>query len=241
MSSAPTPGEFAKALYERRRRDRGRKLAGLIAGGLVLVLGGLAIYLLWFSPVLAVKDVNVSGTQLVTTDEVTTAAAVPIGDPLVALDTRGIAARVRELPAVADVKVDTRFPSTLAITVTERQAVYQRAVDGGFQWVDASGIGFRTTPEASPNLPVAVTDGADARLLADVATVAAHLPDDVRADVVQIRAKAVDQISITLADKDVIVWGSAEESELKAQVLASLLQVEAKVYDVSAPRYPTTK
>lgn len=241
MGTVTTPGEFAKALHERRRRDGQRKLIGLVAGGLVLVLGGLAVYLLWFSPVLAVKEVAVSGTKVLTPDEVTTAAAVPLETPLAGLDTQAIAARVRALPAVADVALEQRYPHTLAIVVTERELVYQRKSEGGFQWVDRLGTTFRTTPQAAPGAIVAVTESTDVRLLADVATVVAHLPSALRPKVTQVQAKAVDAIVLTLADGDTVVWGSADESELKAKVLATLLQVDAKVYDVSAPAYPTTK
>jgi cell division protein FtsQ len=36
------------------------------------------------------------------------------------------------------------------------------------------------------------------------------------------------------------VWGSADESDLKAQVLAVLLRQPARTYDVSVPGQPTT-
>ena len=55
-------------------------------------------------------------------------------------------------------------------------------------------------------------------------------------------AEAVDRITLTLEGGRTLVWGSAEESELKAEVAAALFaSVEAEVYDVSAPRHPTTK
>ena len=39
-----------------------------------------------------------------------------------------------------------------------------------------------------------------------------------------------------------MVWGSADESETKAEVLETLLAtVQAQVYDVSAPDSPTTR
>lgn len=39
----------------------------------------------------------------------------------------------------------------------------------------------------------------------------------------------------------VVVWGSVDESSLKAEVLAALLQTDAKVYDVSSPSTPVTR
>jgi cell division protein FtsQ len=37
------------------------------------------------------------------------------------------------------------------------------------------------------------------------------------------------------------MWGSAEASERKAEVLTALMRLRAKVYDVSAPEAPTTR
>jgi len=56
-----------------------------------------------------------------------------------------------------------------------------------------------------------------------------------------LQASAVDQIQVQLSDGDTVVWGSAEQSQLKAQVLSVLLSQEASVYDVSAPHAPTTR
>ena len=49
-------------------------------------------------------------------------------------------------------------------------------------------------------------------------------------------------VSLVLKDGREVVWGSAEESETKAEVLATLLAtVQAQVYDVSVPSKPTTR
>ena len=45
-----------------------------------------------------------------------------------------------------------------------------------------------------------------------------------------------------LKDGRTVVWGSAEESDTKAEVLATLLAtVQAQTYDVSVPSKPTTR
>jgi cell division protein FtsQ len=43
-----------------------------------------------------------------------------------------------------------------------------------------------------------------------------------------------------LSDGSEVRWGSAEESGLKADVLATLMSVPATTYDVSVPGLPTT-
>lgn len=243
MSSPTTtsPGAFARALQEQRRRRARRKLAGLVTGALVLVLGALGIYLFFFSDVFAVDEVAVSGTSLLTEDDVRTAAAVPTGEPLAGIDVPAISARVADLVQVADVEVDRRLPGTVEIAVTERALVYQRADDDAYQWVDRTGTIFHRATEPQAGVIVVESASDDQRLLTDVATVVRHLPEPVAARVVQVEARGVDEIVLLLDGDDTVVWGSAEQSELKAEVLTVLLSVEAEVYDVSAPAHPTTK
>ena len=55
------------------------------------------------------------------------------------------------------------------------------------------------------------------------------------------RSQTVDQISLVLRDGRTVAWGSAEDSDTKAKVLAVLLrQPRAEKYDVSVPGQPTT-
>ena len=48
-------------------------------------------------------------------------------------------------------------------------------------------------------------------------------------------------VTLALTDGRLVTWGDASESALKAEVLAALLTQEARVYDVSSPRTPTTR
>lgn len=241
MSNTTTPGAFAKALQERRRRQNRRKLYGLVSGAAVLVLGGVAVWLLFFSSVFAVTDVRVTGTELLSTDEVLQVARVELGRPLVTTDIQAAGSRVAGLVPVEQVTVERSFPGTVSIEVTERSLVYQRLAGSQYQWVDRHGVVFHTATTPLAGAIVAETATEEPRLLADVATVASHLPEELLPRLQVITAAAVDQIEITLTDGDVVVWGSAEQSELKAEVLTALLGVEAEVYDVSAPAQPTTK
>ena len=50
----------------------------------------------------------------------------------------------------------------------------------------------------------------------------------------------VDQITLVLRDQREVLWGSAEESALKAEVVDKLLAAQqASYYDVSVPGNPT--
>lgn len=241
MSTTTSPGAFAKALQERRRRQNRRRLVGIVSGLAVLVLGAVLVWLLFFSTVFAVSDVRVTGNQLLTTDEVVEVAGVEVGRPLLTTDIDAIGSRVAGRVEVESVTVERSFPGTVVVQVTERTLVYQRLDGSDYQWVDGHGVVFNTATTPQAGALVASTASDEPRLLADVATVAGHLPQELLPRVEVISAEAVDQIEIALTDGDVVVWGSAEQSELKAEVLTALLSVEAEVYDVSAPGHPTTK
>lgn len=240
MTEPLPPGAFAKALQSRRASERRRRwiIRGVLTGVAVMMLVGG--WLAYFSPVFATRAVTVEGAALLTSEEVTAAAAVQTGVPLARQDVRAAAERVAALPAVREATVSRELPGAIKIRVTEREVAFQRQRGGQWEWVDADGVVFRATPQPQPDVLQVSTSSTDERLLRDVATVARYLPQEVRPDTVRLTAEAVDRITVTLAAGRTIVWGSAEESGLKSEVVSALLSVEAKTYDVSAPRHPTT-
>jgi len=220
----------------RRRRARRTLLAILVA----LVAVGL-VWLVGFSTVLGVNRVQVTGANLVSADQVTAAAQVASGTPLARVNGKALADRVTAaIPEVASVTVSRHWPSTLVIHVNERAIVYQVQAGGAYQWVDATGKVFHTSPDAQP-VPVVTVDATDQQLLDDVATVVTALPADLTPLVVSISAATRDSITLSLNDGRQIVWGSADQSSLKAQVIVPLLKISGTVYDVSAPANPAVR
>lgn len=241
MNRTPPRGAFARARHERQRKVSRRRLKIGGAVALVVLLAGFAVYALYFSPWLVVDDVEVHGTRLLSADQVRDTAAITRGAPLASADVSGARGRVAQLAPVADVDVSRSFPGTVVIEVGEREPAYERAVDGGYQWVDADGIGFHVAAGRDESKVLVTAPDDDQRLLRDVATVVHWIPTDVLPEVVGLEAAAVDSITLNLSGEREVVWGSADQSELKSEVLGTLLQVEASVYDVSAPTYPTTR
>lgn len=239
--SSTTDGSFAQALEARKRSERRRQLIrwGVIAASVLLV--GFLVWLVTMSSVFRVHDVTVQGNKLLSADEVRLAALVAPDTRMITVDTDGIASRVGELLAVRGVEVRRDLPSTLIIEVTERTVVFQRVEGGTFEWVDDEGVIFSTSEQPIEGVLQAVTAGNDARVLKDVAEVVSHIPPALLPRVEKVQAKAVDRITLELNEGDLVVWGSAEQSALKADVLEVLLSVDAKLYDVSAPSHPTTK
>jgi len=222
----------------RRRQSRRRRVRQTLLGVLiVLVIAGL-VWMVGFSTVLGVNRVQVTGANIVSADQVTAAAQVASGTPLARVNGKALAGRVTAaIPEVAAVTVSRHWPNTLVIHITERTVVYQVLMGGVYQWVDATGTDFHSSDDAQP-VPVATLDTTDQQMMKDVATVVTALPADLLPHVASITAATPDSITLTLDDNRQIIWGSADQSDLKAQVIDPLLQVSGTVYNVSAPANP---
>ena len=46
-------------------------------------------------------------------------------------------------------------------------------------------------------------------------------------------------MEFTLTSGKIVRWGTADQTERKAKVLAALLTQDGKIYDVAAPELPT--
>ena len=110
-------------------------------------------------------------------------------------------------------------------------------------------------------MPLVRFGGDDPQTSAEFRTISEALsamPSDLLAQVKEASASSTSSITFTLRDNATVQWGTAQESELKAQVLLSLRQAVARraqedessndgsvqkvsVYDVSAPRLPVTR
>lgn len=223
-----------------RRVIRGLKLLMWTALLSVVVVGlGLVLY---FTPVMSVRETVITGLSVLTEDEVGAAAAVPAGTPLLQVDTDAVAERVATLRRVASARVQREYPSTLRITVVERVPLVVKDFPDGPHLYDKDGVDFFTGPPP-PGLAYLDTDTPGPK---DPATKAAlqvltSLPPEVAGQVSRIAAPSVAAITLTLVDGRTVVWGTNDRTEEKALKLAALLTQPGHTYDVSSPDLPTVK
>jgi cell division protein FtsQ len=213
-----------------------RWAALMVAAGVV----ALAVALFW-TPLLGVGSVDVTGTVALTGDQVRTAANVTDGTPMLRLDTSTIASRVRTLPRVASVDVSRQWPNTVRIDITERTPIGVVTAPGGVRLVDVTGFAYATVAKAPTGLPVIYLSTVlpnDARTQA-VVKVLASLPAQLRPQVTAITAQTPGGVQFALANGRTVIWGDADNAARKGAVLAALLSQQGKVYDVSAPDLPT--
>lgn len=227
----PTRVDFSDPGPRRRRRVR----VAVIAGLALLAVG--VVWLVWFSSVLQVREVRVVGVEGMRAEEARTIAAVPLGIPLARLDTAASEERLRAVPWVASAEVRRGWPSEVVIAVTGREAVAALADDPGQQAIDGEGVVFTSTEPLPKKLPRIRAEGA---ALVAAVEVLQTLPPDLRDRVVTLTATTRDDVDLILRSGDEVRWGSADQPEMKAEVLRVLLKRKADMYDVSAPELPTT-
>ncbi|MBT2448462.1 FtsQ-type POTRA domain-containing protein [Streptomyces sp. ISL-43] len=231
---------------------RGPRRGPVLVAGLVLVLL-LAAGLTWVfygSSWLRVEKVTAGGTEVLTPEQVRLAAAVPVGAPMVSVDTDEIEARLRaRLPRVDSVDVVRAWPHGIGLKVTERKPVLLIEKGAEFVEVDASGVRFDTVAKAPEGVPVLDLSAGQSpsgrrfdeeRLLREAVGVAGDLPEAVRTETVQVKVRSYDSVVLELTRGRSVVWGSGEQGEAKGRALTALLKASPKAdhFDVSVPTAP---
>lgn len=224
-------------------------LIGLAAAA---VLAGGGWWVLYGSHWLRVERVTVEGARVLTPGQVEAAAAVPVGSPMVSVDTDAIEDRIeRNLPRVDSADVDRSWPHGIGLRVTERKPVLLIEKGGKFIEMDAGGVHFATVdkaPKGVPLLKLTVDRQAgqrrfpSARLMSEAVLVRSELPAKVAADTRAVRVRSYDAISLELTGGRTVMWGSGEDGEAKARALTALMKAapEAGHFDVSAPTAPAS-
>jgi cell division protein FtsQ len=226
------------------RRARQRRLRAAAPWGLLAATAAVLALLGWLvfvSPVLGVRQIEVTGVLILDPDQVKQAAAVANGTPLARVDSDAVRSRVGALPAAGSVTVSRRWPSTLVIVVVERTPI--GAVPNGkqFDLLDGHGVIFDTVPHP-PSGVVTIrlaTPGPQDESTQAALTVIAALTAKLRSELVTLVVDGPARIRLELRKDRIVTWGDAEDSELKAKVATALLAGPHKRIDVSAPEVVT--
>ncbi|MFF4191654.1 cell division protein FtsQ/DivIB [Nonomuraea sp. NPDC001831] len=211
----------------------------LLTAGVV----GSAAWLVFFSPVLGVRSIEIVGNLTVTSERIKQQAAVPDLHPLATVDLADVQARVLGIRQLATAKVDRVWPGTLKIEVVEREPVAVIPAGGRFAVVDKQGVVIEvkdTSPFMLPLLKVDRPAAGDPATMAALQVVQA-LPPVVAGKVRQVRAASAEGVTLELSDGRTVLWGGADRPQEKGRILVSLLSRKATLYDVSSPDVVTLK
>lgn len=244
-----------QARREAVRRSLGRpaedskNIRGTVRGVKVLMWSALASVvvvglglLLYFTPIMSVRNTVVTGLGAVTHEEVVAAAAVAPGTPLLQVNTDNVAEHVAMIRRVASARVQRQYPSTLRITVEERLPLVVKDYPDGPHLFDRDGVDFAIGPPP-PGVPYLDTDhpGPHNEPTKAALQVMTSLRPEVAAQVARIAAPSVAAITLQLVDGRQVVWGTTDRTEEKALKLGALLTQPGQTYDVSSPDLPTVK
>ncbi|WP_082513579.1 MULTISPECIES: FtsQ-type POTRA domain-containing protein [unclassified Leifsonia] len=217
--------------------SRRRRRTWLISGGallaMVLVVAGTA-----FSPMMALRVVTVEGAQRVAPTQIVTALSDQLGTPLPLLDLAAVRDKLSDMTLIQSYSTESHPPDTLVIRIVERDPIGAAPTDAGFDLVDSAGVVISSSPDRPAGYPV--LDTPTPKALAAAGEVVRALPADLRATLDSVRAETRDDVTLQLVGGPAVVWGSADDSVIKAAVLARLMAVApgAANYDVSSPSSP---
>ncbi|WP_241982161.1 FtsQ-type POTRA domain-containing protein [Cryobacterium ruanii] len=220
-------------------RARRRRTAWIVGLGSIVFAFGLIIGAA-YSPLMALRTIEVVGTSRIPATDVSAALTGQLGTPLPLIDSDVVKGELSEFTLIQSYVTESRPPGTLVVRIVERVPVGVLAGPTGFDLVDAAGVVIETTPERTAGYPlIDAPDGIDSAGFKAAAAVLAVLPETIRSQLDTVTAVTTDDVTLSLLGGERVVWGSPEKSEYKAVVLAALLVGHpagtVNEYDVSSP------
>lgn len=257
MSETGQPGaptadnvlEFPETHGQARRRHR--RVWWISGAGLVVLLAVLSA-VLYFSPVLAITTVTVSGTDLLARDRAVELLQPVRGRPLPQVGQRTVEELLADEPAVDTVRVHAEPPHGLSVEVVEHEPVAM-VHDGADRILySATGTALAILPRdraTAYQLPsvASAEDVRDPEVFDAITSVLGTLPESIRTRMKSASAETIDSVTLTLTDGRTVLWGNPEQGPRKAQVLEALLKVPQddqapiREFDVSTPDRPVTR
>ena len=231
-----TGARSRRAIVERQKKKKRRRMISRI-GIAVLVL--LAIV---FAPTIffQVSKINVTGDTRYTSEQLIKSTGVKQGDNMFFLDTKQIAADLKdEYPYLDTVKLRRKLPSTLQIEVSDRTAALSIEQNGKYLILDMSGKVLEKTKSAAkgtakvtgvPMKGLHVGDAVDEDKYGKAASVMKllELTDQygMKKHIKTIDVEKAYDVRVTYDKRYTILLGALEESNLehKIQFLKAILK-----------------
>ena len=234
---------MGRMLSSRRAK---RLVASLSFGSIaiLMVLVGVAT----FSPVLAIKEIYVTGTDRIKPELVLKALQLHIGTPLPLLDEQKVAESLASFALIESFSVTALAPNGLEVKISERQAISIVDIKGERWLFDPAGV--RVAPAKSTDtLPEILIseDPRNSQRYRNSIDVLLALPEDLLDEVEFIEARSKDdvQMSLRTSRNQRIVWGDSSDSVLKSKVLEALMlnhrKTQSVTFDVSSPNAPVVR
>lgn len=219
------------------QRSRRRRIGWIIGALVALVVVGGSVGAA-YSPLFAVQKITVEGTSALKAADVQNALASQVGTPLALVNASAVKAALVSFPLIETYQLEAHPPHDLVVRIIERTPVGVIASAHGFTVVDAAGVALSTTVDRPAGYAlIDLKNGTDASSFRSVGIALRALPAALRAQVDSVTAPTPDDIVLQLTGGTKIVWGSADQSALKAEALQKLMAAspDHSTYDVSSP------
>lgn len=251
MSKTRTRVNTDPRLSRRRKaveKARRRRVYSMVA---TTAVTAACVWVAFFSPLLAVRDVKITGGKHTTPADVALAADLE-GNNLLLLSTADVEADVESLPWVANAHVDRMLPDTVRVKISERRPTLVLESLRGSWTIDRRGR-VLTEGRAEEDLPVlsgvATGEISEGERVQHPGVNAAlrvwrSLHGGLRGDIVALFAPTPQRISISLEDRTLIRYGGAYSLAAKRRVLKALFERlreqgrSAAYIDVRVPSNP---
>jgi cell division protein FtsQ len=236
-TSEPGPWRLVHVV---RRKLPNRRLRWISISVLAVLVPAFVI--VWTTPLFEVKRIEVTGTSVLTPDEVAALGQDAVGDSVLGADLDAIANAVAALAPVKSVDVTRAWPDAVSVAVTEREPYMAVPVgEETFLMVDSEGVVFdeTATPPGSIWRVELAEPGPDDLATIETLIVLQALPADLADEVEHVESPSPASVTLYLEDGRTLRWGDGSESEQKAEVADRLLAGGYEHVDVSAPDAPT--
>jgi len=209
-----------------RTKKRRSLMRALVAGGVLL-----AVWIAFFSPLLAVREIALSGAKRTTAEDIARVVDLDSSNNLLLLRADEVEAAVKKLPWVKSVSVDRKLPGTVKLTVTERSPAMAVALGEQRYLIDRRGRVLSPT-ESAEGLPVlaglqeSLPEPGDRLRSAELngaLQAFSAFPRKLQRDVEAVFAPTVERITFQLSDGIQVRFGAAEDTRSKIEVLEVLL------------------
>lgn len=239
----------ARIKEERRRfsaESRRRRRAWLISFS---VIGGLAVFVVLgaYTPVMAVRDVQIVGAEKVNASDLEQALSRFEGRPLALIDDAAVHAALEPYPMIQRYAVERVPPHTLVVRIEERLPVVSVEADSGFNHHDAAGVLLGNSEGPLPGAPVASGAASDfsSRAFTAASESLRDMPEELRARITAVTASSAQDVTFTLDNGVTVIWGGSDQTARKAVVLQSMLSALAdravEQIDVTSTEAPVFK
>lgn len=228
-----------------------RRRRGSILLRLVTMIVVVAVFVFGLAIFFKVTDIQVTGNNVYTAEEVVEASGLQMGDNLVTISKGSVVGKIlAKLPYVEEISMERVLPGTVVIHVVESDVIYTVTADDGSEWLINGGgkildkadtvsdypklTGFTIQ---SPEIGSQVTSENTENLSAALELLPLLEETEYISQVTEIQADKTYDIVVLYGDTYEIHLGGTEQLEYKMQYLSAILEepqvAEGGIIDLS--------